>query len=89
MTSEYVKKEVNINERGNYVDTSIYCQDNDCQFVLGPIEDMVLRRTATFNVNKQDIEKLLVDVIVVTAKMLVKYQEADQQHIKQDYEEIP
>jgi len=45
---------------------------------LGPIEDLVLRHTATFSIDKRDVEKLLEDIIVVTAKILVKYQETKQ-----------
>ena len=78
MSGKRSKNEVTISERGNYVDAGVYCEDGNCQFLLGPIEDLVLRHTATFNVEKQDIEKLLTDIIIVTAKILVKYQEAKQ-----------
>jgi hypothetical protein len=78
MSGKKSKNEVNISERGNYVDAGVYCEGDNCQLLLGPIEDLVLRHTATFNIDKRDVEKLLEDIIIVTAKMLVKYQEAKQ-----------
>jgi len=78
MTGKKSKNEVAISERGNYVDAGVYCEQDNCQFLLGPIEDLVLRHTATFNIDKRDIEKLLEDIIIVTAKILVKYQETKQ-----------
>jgi len=78
MSGKKQKNEISISERGSFVDAGIYCEDGNCQYLLGPIEDLVLRHTATFNVEKQDIEKLLTDIIIVTAKILVKYQEAKQ-----------
>jgi len=78
MTSKKRKNEVAVSERGNYVDAGVYCEDDNCQFLLGPIEDLVLRHTATISIDKRDVEKLLEDIIVVTAKILVKYQEAKQ-----------
>jgi len=78
MTGKKPKNEFAISERGNFVDAGIYCEDDNCQLFLGSIDDLVLRHTATFSIDKHDVEKLLVDIIVVTAKMLAKYQEARQ-----------
>jgi len=78
MTGKKSKSEITISERGELVDAGIYCEDGNCQVLLGPIEDLVLRHTATFNIERGETEKLLVDIIVVTAKLLAKYQEAKQ-----------
>nr|ADJ54298.1 hypothetical protein pHA1_gp20 [archaeon enrichment culture clone 1(2010)] len=78
MSGKKQKNEISISERGSFVDAGIYCEDGNCQILLGPIDDLVLRHTATFNVEKHEVEKLLEDIIVVTAKMLVKYLEAKQ-----------
>jgi hypothetical protein len=83
MSGKELKSKANISERGSYVDAGVYCGFDNCLLLLGPVTDCVMRHTATFNIDKQDVEKLLVDIMVVTAKILVKYMLAKYQMAKQ------
>jgi hypothetical protein len=73
MSDKKSKNEVNIGEKGSYVDVGMFCEGDNCQLFLGPVGDLVMRHTATFSINKNDVVKLLVEIIAVTAKTLAKY----------------
>jgi hypothetical protein len=83
MTGNKPRSEITVSERGELVDADIYCEDGYCQVLLGPIDDLVMRRTAMITVEKENVEKLLLDIIIVTAKLLAKYLLTRHQEAKQ------
>jgi hypothetical protein len=66
-------------ERGSRVEADVECEGDNCLLMLGPLDDMLLRRTATIYCDKKDIEELLKECIEVLVKLLDKYQQQGKQ----------
>ena len=73
MPRDALKKPV-IVERGERIEGDLDCEGAYCQLLFGPIDDLVMMKTAMITVEKENVEKLLVEAIVILAKILARYQ---------------
>jgi hypothetical protein len=70
-----MREKVVLSERGSRVEADVECERGNCLLMLGPVEDYVLRRTATIYCDEKSVEELLKECIEVLVKLLDKYQQ--------------